>query len=353
MTPLFFIGFFLLGLSSLATSLNFTQVLEWPDELDYEWPSEASRTQALEDVTFKPEKMYPRYLAVYGTRLFLNLLKENGIPVTLVSLLTTSTAPPKLSPFPSWDMHLNGTGNCNKIHQAEGLEMDSVGRLWVLDQGSSVSNCSSKLWIFNLNNNETELVHPISFHGLMNDLVIDETPDGTFAYISRWGEENVVVFSLERNQSWKVDTPGILVSSVALSPKVEPRKLYLGKESSNEVYSVSVTALRNGTRTAELEPIGNWATEDSYRMLMDNHGIMYAAFMDNNFISSWNTSQPLQEQRSYQVAGLKSASPFTFSLDQNGTLWMTVFDEERRPRFRLLKAAVGEKSAGGLFPLKL
>ncbi|XP_065335233.1 protein yellow-like isoform X2 [Cloeon dipterum] len=338
----FFVAIFLLGLSSLATAANFNQVFALT-ELDYEWPSEASRAQALRDGTFKPENVYPRYMAVYGTRLFLSLHKDEGIPVTLVSL-PTSSASPKLTPFPSRNMH--GPGDCDKIEEAKGLEVDSVGRLWVLDQGSISSNCSAKLLIIDLaNKDQIKIIHRFPFRRWLHDLVLDETPDGTFAYITRSIEQNIVVFSLERNESWMVDTPGIRAYAIALSPKdQEARQLYLSEWNSNQQFSVSVAALRNGTRTANLNPIGNWTAISSFRMLMDNHGTMYAAFFQENHIFSCNTSQPFQEQRFHQVAGVYTGLPFTFALDQSGTFWMTVFDDKKKPRYRLLKATVGAKS---------
>ncbi|XP_065335149.1 protein yellow-like [Cloeon dipterum] len=344
----FFVAIFLLGFSSLAmaTASIFNQVFEW-NELDFEWPSEESRTQAVKDGTFRLGTIEPRFMAVYGSRIFLSLEKFPGIPVSLVSLPTSSasSAPPKLTPFPSWDMHLNGSGNCNKFHMAQGLQVDSIGRLWVLDECSI--NCTAKLWIFDLSNNKTELLHRLPFRAnRMHDFVLDETPNETLAYITFWGDDYILVFSLERKDSRIVDTPGIDVFSVALSPKdQEPRQqLYLGKDNSNKLYAIYVSALRNGTRTAEPKLIGTWDAVQSYRMLIDNHGIMYAAFLDNNSIYSWNTSQPFRDHRFHQVTGLEHALPFTFALDQNGTLWMTVFDNKREPRCRLLKAAVGTKS---------
>ncbi|CAB3382142.1 Hypothetical predicted protein [Cloeon dipterum] len=345
MTP-FFVTFFLLGLSSLATATNFTQVFEW-NKLDYEWPSEESRTQALKKGTYLPDNIEPHYIAVYGSRLFLSLESYGGIPVTLVSLPTSSasTAPPKLTPFPSWDMH-GKIGDCDKIEEARGLEVDSVGRLWLLDSGSNT--CNAKLWTIDLaNNDQTRLIHEFEINHSMHDLVLDETPNGTFAYISRWREQHIVMFSLALNQSWIVHcTPGLRLTSIAMSPKDQtPRQLYLAK--SKELYSFSVAALHNGTRRVYPTLIANW-TGPPYRMLMDNHGTMYAAFLWENYTSSWNSSQPLQEQRFFEVARKNIYWPFTFALDQNGTIWMTVFDtimNTGRPiSQRLFKAAVGAKS---------
>ncbi|XP_065334616.1 protein yellow-like [Cloeon dipterum] len=218
----------LLRLSLMATAINFTsQVFEWPNYLDYEWPSEANRTQPRQAGTLKPEDIQPRYMAVYKTRIFLSIKYDSNLPVSLVSLPTSgaSSLSPKLTPVPSLDMH--GYGNCNKIEKAKGLQVDSVGRLWVLDSGSL--KCYSKIWAIDLaDNDHTKLIYQFPFHKLMHDIVIDETPNGTFAYIALWVKEQIVVFSLAKNQSWLLDTPGVEVFSIALSPKEElPTQLYL------------------------------------------------------------------------------------------------------------------------------
>ncbi|XP_065334490.1 uncharacterized protein LOC135935851 [Cloeon dipterum] len=282
----FFVANLLLGLSSLATSANLTQVFEWPDGFDYDWPSEKIKTQALGGETFKPENIKPRFMAVYGERIFLSLYRY-GVPATLVSFPTStaSSAPPKLTPFPSWDMYLNESGNCDKIDRAAGMQVDSVGRLWVLNVGNS--NCNGKL--------------------------------------------------LEKNESRIVDTEEKDVCSIALSPKCELRQLYFSTFHSNELYSIPVATLRNGTGTSNPELIGNWTEISAYRMLMDMHRTMYATFMWMDYISSWNTCQPFQQQRFYQVPGLDFVWPFTLSLDQNGTFWVMVPFDERKPK--LLKAA--------------
>ncbi|CAB3382135.1 Hypothetical predicted protein [Cloeon dipterum] len=340
MNPCFCV-IFLLRLS-FATAVNFTQVFAW-NEWAFERPSKAIKTQAQRQESFNQENIQPRYMAVYGSRIFLSLQKFDDIPETLVSLRTSSasTSSPKLSPFPS--LAMNKWKDCNKIQAAKGLEVDAIGRLWVLDDGSD--SCNAKLWTIHLaNNDHTKLSVRFPFKKPMHDLVLEETPDGTFAYISMMGERNIVVFSLEKSQCWIVDTPGVHVLSIALSPREEPRQLYLGKSKSNELYSISVAALRNGTRTANPKLIGKWTANNSYRMLMDNRGTMYTAFLSPNYIQSWNSSQPFQEQRFFEVGRQIAIWPFTFALDSSGNFWMTVFHYKAdKPKCRLLRAAVGVK----------
>ncbi|CAB3380745.1 Hypothetical predicted protein [Cloeon dipterum] len=313
--------------------------------MDYEWPSEESRAQALQDGTFMPQNIEPIYITVDGTRIFLSLKKFPGIPASLVSLPTSSasSASPKMTPIPSsWDTNkYEEWENCDKIDKAKGLEVDSVGRLWVLDETSYNSNCFAKLFILDSTNDQTELIHRFPFRHFLDDLMLDETADGTFAYISRWGENHIVVFNLEQNESWKVDTPGIEVSSIALSPKKdqEQRQLYLSNFNKNELYSISVAALRDGIKTSNPVLIGQWSGR-AERMLMDNQGTLYASFWRRNYLSSYDTLDPLSEEEDiFEVADLDFPWHFTFALDKNETLWMTLYNWESQPRYSLLKAA--------------
>ncbi|CAB3379998.1 Hypothetical predicted protein [Cloeon dipterum] len=197
-------------------------------------------------------------MAVFGTRIFLSLHKDESIPATLVSLPTSSasSSSPKLTPFPSWGMQ--EYGNCDKIEQAAGLEVDAVGRLWVLDDGSCYCN-NSKLWIFDLSNNDKiQLIHYFPFRYNLHDLVLDETPNGYFAYITRWGDQDIVVFSLERNESWIVKTPGMKIFSIALSPKEEPRQLYLTTRPSYRLLKAAV-----GAKPYTNEPSKSGQTDNS------------------------------------------------------------------------------------------
>ncbi|CAB3379964.1 Hypothetical predicted protein [Cloeon dipterum] len=106
--------------------------------MDYEWPSKEIRKKAVRDGTFKPENIKPEYMAVHGTKIFLSLSETGGgIPVSLVSLSTfsnPSSPPPKLAPFPSWNMHKKD--NCNSIQAARGIETDT--------EGTCVMWCSTK-----------------------------------------------------------------------------------------------------------------------------------------------------------------------------------------------------------------
>ncbi|XP_065336974.1 protein yellow-like isoform X2 [Cloeon dipterum] len=318
---------------------NFTPVFQWK-QLDYEPSFAPGSTQILEDETFNTESLDPRFMAVYGEMILLSLYKHHiSIPASLVSLPTSSASsePPKLTPFPSREM--NKPGICNYIEEAKGLQVDAHGRLWVLDNGSE--NCNAKIWTIELiSKKRTKLIHRFTFHGSIHDLALDETPEGTFAYITGLGQHHIVVFSFERKKTWMVYTPGIGPYSIAMSPK-ESRELYLSFL--NRLYSIPVAELCNGTGTANPKLIGEWSAEP-YSMLMDNQGILVATVLEQNYIIFWDTSKPFEEQRIYEDAGLTSARPFTLAKDQNGTLWRFMLKIKGEPKYLLSKFKFRAKS---------
>ncbi|XP_065334804.1 protein yellow-like [Cloeon dipterum] len=348
MSPLFSAILLLLGLC-LANAINFTTVYEW-DKYDFVWPSGVNTSN--EQIKWN---VYFEYMAVFEERLFLSLEPFRGIPATLVwfPISGTSTAPPKLAPFPSWELHKKD--NCDSIQAAKGMETDRDGRLWVLDQGSR--NCSSKIWIFNLLNNDTTVrvhqfpdavVSPSFDKRSLRDIVLDKTPDDNLAYLVDSKSENIIVYSRKTNKSWLVKTPGRKWVSLALSPIREERQLYLGKSGYKELYSASVTdcELKNEGRSAAVKLIGEWSYQP-YRMLIDSSNVLYAAFFNQNYLCKWNISEPFREQRIHEVGEQDTDWPFTFALDTNGIFWMTERNDTgdwTKPRHKLLMAAVGARS---------
>ncbi|XP_065336952.1 protein yellow-like [Cloeon dipterum] len=290
-------------------------------------------------------------MAVFGERLFLSLSMDTGIPANLVWLPTSgsSAAPPKLAPFPSWNMQKQDY--CDTIQLAKGMEVDPEGRLWVLDDGRG--SCSSKIWIFDLlNNDTTERVHRFPHKVVsssfdkrwLHDIVLDKTPDDQLAYIVNLKSEDIVVYSRKMDKSWLVKAPGGDWFSLALSPDRETtRQLYLLKYSSNGLYSVPVSELKNEGGIADVKLIGGWS-DRPYRMVFDSANILYAAFYEQSYASKWNVSEPFREQRFHEVGTQDDFWPFTFALDTNGSLWMTERNETGGvKKHKLLKAAVGAK----------
>ncbi|XP_065334803.1 L-dopachrome tautomerase yellow-f2-like [Cloeon dipterum] len=243
---------------------------------------------------------------------------------------------------------------CDTIQRAYGIDTDSDGRLWVLDDGGS--QCPGKLWIFDLLNNDTiERVHQfpdaVVSHSFSNrylrDIALDKTPEDSLAYITDLSFEHIVVYSRKLDKSWSVKTPGRKWESLALSTNREARQLYLRGFESKELHSVSVSVLKNeGVGSISVKLVGEW-TGSPYRMVIDGANVLFAAFTEQSYASKWNISEPFREQRFHEVGELDAYWPFTFALDTNDTLWVTQrieIEAENKTRHKLLKAAVGARS---------
>ncbi|XP_065350254.1 protein yellow-like [Cloeon dipterum] len=351
---LFYSAIFLHALC-LANAINFTSVYEW-DELDFVWPSKTNGSKGQIEQYFNSSEVYFRYMAVFEERLFLSLDINIGIPATLVWLPTrsTSTAPPKLTPFPSWDLHKYQ--NCDSIQWAKGMQVDTEGRLWVLDEGGSV--CPSKLWIFDLANDTTERVHQfpetlVSHYykkRFLSETVLDKTPDDYLAYFADYQSEYIIVYSLKTNKSGPIKTPGVKWQSLAVSPinREEARQLWyiIRRSDSKELYSVSLSELKKGGEiSAAAKLIGAWPGMP-YKMVIDSANVLYAAVFSKNYLSKWNISEPFLEQRFHEVERLGAEWPFSLALDANDTLWVMERNESGiNNRHRLLKATVGQSTA--------
>ncbi|CAB3377200.1 Hypothetical predicted protein [Cloeon dipterum] len=355
MSP-FVAAIFLVGLC-LTNAINFTTVYEW-EKFDFVWPSGADSSIGQLKYEYKPHNVFLRHMAVFGERLFLSLNKNSGNPATLVWLPTSVTwctcTSPKLAPFPSLDLHK--TDNCETIQEARGIETDPDGRFWVLDNGSRI--CPSKIWIFNLlKNDKTERVHQFPRYVVshsdenrnLRDIVLDKTTDDSLAYITDSESEQIVVYSRKLDKSWSLTTPEKTWVSLALSPKREARQLFLGEDNSKELYSMSVSELKNEDGSAAVKLVGEFA-ESPFRMVIDSANVLYAALLRESYISQWNISEPFREHRFYEVGsslGSEVYQPFTFALDTNGTLWMTQRNQTggwSNTRHKLIKAAVGASS---------
>ncbi|XP_065336555.1 major royal jelly protein 1-like [Cloeon dipterum] len=336
MASVYLLALLLCGVASIDASTS-TPVIEW-DKFDFLWPSEQRNQDN------NPANIQPNFMAVFGKRLFLSLQRASGISATLAWLPVSNNASSRLQPFPSWNLH--DYGNCNRIQTARGLEVDPFGRLWLLDDGSTT--CPATLWIFNLITNDTiELVHTFPDaivsrdfgKRLLHDLVVRDS----VAYITDVHSKHLVVFSLETKESWSVETQGKKFRAIALA--AESNLLYLARHNSRELYSVA--QFRAKERNTTLNLVGSWKAEP-YRMVIDSENVLFAAFYDRNYISTWNVTEQFKERRLSEEFGIFSGqrSLFCFALDSFGTFW-TLIDhgENMKPRFQL--QMVAERNISG------
>lgn len=78
---------------------------------------------------------------------------QAGIPVTLGSVLSTSTGKNIIQPFPSWKWHRDPE-HCrrDRLVSVYRIKIDNCGRLWVLDTGRHLDKkvCDMQILAFDL-----------------------------------------------------------------------------------------------------------------------------------------------------------------------------------------------------------
>ncbi|XP_065334835.1 major royal jelly protein 4-like [Cloeon dipterum] len=281
-----------------ANALEFTSVYEW-NEFKFTLPDNSVKS-------LEPRQVEAWYLAVSCKKVFLGIHHgSKTINYTLAWLPTNATSTtPQLYPYPSWEVQERA--NCRIIQSARGLTVDSVDRLWVLDNGNI--KCPAKLLIFNLKNDSVEFIHEfphdVVSHNYgarsLHDLVLDETKNGSFAYISVRETQHFLVFDLTRNRSWRVQTKNIYVHALALSPLKNRTRLFVSHYFSRELFSISVSNLRAGEENVTPISVGQKSFY-SNRLTMDDRGLLYFGLGNNRSVSVWNSSESFHEKQVYQV----------------------------------------------------
>ncbi|XP_065336554.1 protein yellow-like [Cloeon dipterum] len=288
----------ILVFAGCANALNFTSVLEWSDDFGVHYKSSS--------------KVDPRFLAVYEEKLFLSLYGFEGVQYSLAWLHINATSP-TLQPFPST---IQSTTDCStvRVRSARGIEVDTIGRLWALDNGGYT--CPPRLLIFDLTNNNTIVqIHDFADEVVSNtngkrwllNLVLDQSENGWFAYIAESFGRHLVVFSFERNYSWRVKIENKQIGAIALSPMRTRQLLYISEWDSKEIFSLPVADLRAGVKNASLTLKGSQSTSTYWSatvMTMDEKGNLYFN-LNKHSVFKWDTNAPFKEEQLYMVYNIQ------------------------------------------------
>ncbi|XP_031777739.1 protein yellow [Nasonia vitripennis] len=338
--------------------------------LNFTWPSEDAYNSALVDGLYIPENNIITGIKIYEDKLFLTLPRwKRGVPATLVSTPLTpvnNDRSPLLEPYPNWDMQK--LDNCSAFQYVQSMEVDPLGRMWVLENGRTEfntkqprTNCPTRLVILDLKNGgkvlldypfPRDVVHIESVFA--NDIVVDHE-DGGWAYITDTDSDfpGIIVFSLKDKTSWKVihqsmkakkeaskfvvngtifETNGP-IDGIALSPVSDrgDRMLFYTPLASYEIFALPVHVIRDRqlSTTANIDQyvkrIGN-KTSQTDGMVMSAMGDLYYGLLTEDSVAVWpskSNSSFLQSQKLLIKDVETNQWPDTFAMDKEGKLWWT------------------------------
>lgn len=358
------------GLRAVTGNDNLQVAYQW-NQIDFEFPSETERTEALRSGSFVPENVIPVGLEVYKKRLFLTLPRwKTGIPASLayININETNSKSPKLRPYPSWNAHRNlSPDEAPEIVSPFRIRADRCGRLWVLDTGVSDILGNTKvesptsLLVYDLHNDnllrryQFPQNHTKESSFYANIAVEDTDCDDTYAYAADLGAPGLVVYSWKSRESWRIKHhffhPDPLAGNytitgisfqwddglfgIALSRPQNDNysTLYFHPLSSTNEFAVSTRILRNQSLAQsdniyrEFKVLGSRGPngQAGVAFLDQKTGVIFYALPNLNAVTCWKTSN-----RAYTIKSLgrvyMSVTDMVFpndvKVDDESNLWV-------------------------------
>lgn len=341
----------------LCVDLNRFEVdFQW-DVVNYTWATPADYQDALNSKRYIPINNAMCGIKYYKDKIYLAMPRiREGQAVTLGYInVADAKSNPLVTPYPNWDW--NNQSSCDNLQSVQSMEISADGIMWVIDGmrigASAQTNCSTKLFLFDLNRNG-ELLHKYVFPeeisrsngGFLNDIVLDRE----FAYITEasGSDYGLIVYSLARNHAWKVqDASSMLaepdgsdfiidganyhtstpIDGIALSSILQenPQRVFYCALGGLKLYAVATNVLKNeelclsGEWLHHLEKIGiKQAQSDG--MVFDNWGNLYYGLIPLYGVGTWNVHDSFS--KSYIVDENNSTLIWTdsFSFDDKGYL---------------------------------
>ncbi|XP_066258401.1 dopaminechrome tautomerase-like isoform X1 [Euwallacea similis] len=318
----------------LEISGPFKTLYRWKT-LDFAYPSLELKSKAIANEDFVAENNLPLGIEVYKHRVFLSMPKwKKGVPVTLAQIpRVPNEESPELIPYPNWEWHSEKT--CELITSVFRMQVDTCGRLWVLDSGKimitteeATQHCPPKLLIFDLETDEllTSYIFDKKFtlqDGLYSNIIVDirdNDCEDAYAYMSDVWRFGIVVYRLFDGNAWRISNhlfyPDPLAAhyrlhhlrfywmdgifGMALSPSSEShedRLLYFHSMSGYHEFYVKTSYLRKeSVEKAEhaFKILGQSRGDQGHvsSSVMDDNGIMFYNLVALDSIGCWDSRKP-------------------------------------------------------------
>lgn len=375
-----------IGLVCCALADNpLKEVFSWK-QVDFEFPSENARQDAIASKEFIPENNLPLGLERWKNKLFVTFPRwKEGTAATLTYLdLNNPEKSPKFKPYPDWEAHkLKGNNMSGKIVNVFRLNVDVCDRLWIQDQGVDTiigekgnQVKGNSIMVYDLNTDRLikeytipkEVLKP-PYSWIANIIVetSKENCNKAYAYVPDLGANQLIVYSFHEDQSWSMShhfmsfdplkgdynigglnfqwNDGIF--GVALSPQQADgyRTLYFHPMSTTREFAVSTKILQNKTISGrfnerfsyhEYKNLGcrGANTQSSGSSLDPKTGVLFYTLLNKNAVGCFNTfnNKPYEPSTNPIIAQDNTTMifPNDLKVDKEGTLWVLT---DRLPNF--------------------
>jgi Major royal jelly protein len=197
----------------------FDVMFQW-NIMEFAYPSQQQRSQAINSQAFIPENVAPLGIAVSRDRVFVTTPRWNdGIPASLSTIaLPAYSQSPALEPYPDWAAHTSTTNpDCSRLLSVYRLAIDSCHRLWIIDSGivNALTNlqqlCPPKIVAYDLATDEQVVNYQFPADqvlqgSLHTNIVVDirnNECNRAFVYVMDVWRNGVVVYDMAQSTSWR------------------------------------------------------------------------------------------------------------------------------------------------------
>ncbi|CAB3224153.1 unnamed protein product [Arctia plantaginis] len=302
-------------------------------QIDFEFPNENLRQEAIYNRQFIPSNVIPLGIERWKDRLFISTPRwKKGVPATLSTVpIVSSTASPTLEPYPSWDWQ--NADNCTGFTSLFRMNIDHCGVMWALDSGQlepfgDTSNpCPPTLFAINVNTDTVIGRYPIPSEFVLQDslitnLVVDSRDvlcRDLHVYMADAWRFGLIVFRDEDKAFWRFNHytfyPHPLLSNYTLhglnfqwtdglfgmslgNVHQGDRLLYYHAMSNDLEFVVKTSVIRDPSRVnnavSEFELLGQCRGADGQvsAAAVDRNGVMFFNLVSRDSIGCWDTHKP-------------------------------------------------------------
>ncbi|KAM3962606.1 protein yellow-like [Aphomia sociella] len=341
---------------------------EW-NQLDYQYPTPEARQQAIDSKSFIPKNNIPMGLEIFEDKLFITVPRwRNGVPSSLnyVNLKDNTTTSPKLMPYPSWAAHATGQDQKPpEIISPFRIRADRCSRLWVLDNGkignleSNTTKYAPAIIIYDLKTDN--LIRKYVFpndqvkqdSGFANIAIEDSDCQKTYAYAGDVGKAGIVVYSWDKNESWRISHHFFYPDPLACDFNVKGLNfnwtdaifgmgisgpnpdgystLYFHPMASYNEFKVSTEYLRNQSIAESsfdaFQLLGSRGpnSQSSVSFVDPKTGVLFYSLVNLNAVACWKTSNKeylMKNQGRIYMNDETMVYPTDIKVDYNDNLWI-------------------------------
>lgn len=297
----------------------------------------------------------------YDNKIYITVPRwKESVPYTLNVVGKNDLNESVLFPWPDAEIQDYINGGCDKIQYVQSMEIDLVGRMWVIDVGrrntltdNPINLCPPKLLIISMSTGK--ILHHYTFpesvadynKTFLNDIAVDVIDE--IAYISDAGVGGIIVYDLKRNWSRKyvgksaknepnvsftildvdygTDTFTTPADGITLSP--ERDKVIFCALQGLSLYSIPTKCLLDSTISDEdleeyVEKIGE-KPAPSDGLAMTESGVLYFGGLTTNAIYKATFPYNLENETILVAEDSdKLVWVDTFAFDNKGALLATV-----------------------------